>query len=205
MTRLRTTRLQRGDDASALARRVAAGQVTFALLIGLCVALHPGFVLKVDEGGMSNYGIHVKTALPYTVALLAPVLLTLDVARQAVATSMAAKRFVSLLRLYSGLLFLTLVTTYPYPLNVGLKDLHIAVGVAIIVFESAASLWIYRATKTMAPALFIQYAGLVLAALTFFGVLHVLFLSQLVTGIAFAVLLVMGTRRILDEREERPL
>jgi hypothetical protein len=162
---------------------VAAGQVTFALLIGLCVALHPGFVLKVDEGGMSNYGIHVKTALPYTVALLAPVLLTLDVARQAVATSMAAKRFVSLLRLYSGLLFLTLVTTYPYPLNVGLKDLHIAVGVA----------------------LFIQYAGLVLAALTFFGVLHVLFLSQLVTGIAFAVLLVMGTRRILDEREERPL
>jgi membrane protein implicated in regulation of membrane protease activity len=57
----------------------------------------------------------------------------------------------------------------------------------------------------MAPALFIQYAGLVLAALTFFGVLHVLFLSQLVTGIAFAVLLVMGTRRILDEREERPL
>jgi len=179
--------------------------VLFLFFTAVSVALHPGFVLQRDEGGMSNYGIHVKTALPYTVALLAPVLLSLDVARQAVATSMAAKRFVSLLRLYSGLLFLTLVTTYSYPLNVGLKDLHIAVGVAIIVVESAASLWIYRATKTMAPVLIIQYAGLVLAALTFFGVLHVLFLSQLVTGIAFAVLLVMGTRRILDEREKRPL
>ncbi len=189
-----------GGDARALARELAAGQVTFAIFIALCVALHPGFVLKSNEGGMSNYGVHAKTAIPYTVALLTPVLLSLDVARRVVVTSPAAKRLVALLRLYGALLFLTLVTTYPYPLNVGLKDLHIAVGVAITVFESVASLWIYRATDTMALVLVVQYAGLVLAGLTFFGVLHVLFLSQLTTGIAFAVLVVTGTRRIPGER-----
>lgn len=193
-------RLRRNDLASAQAREVAIGQVTFALMIGLCVALHPGFVLKADEGGMSNYGVHVKTVVPYSVALLVPVLLTFDVSRRAVVGSGASRRMVSLLRLYSAVLLLTLVTTFPYTLNVGLKDLHVAVGVAITVYESLASLWIYLTTRALGPVLAVQYGGLVLAALTFFGVLHVLFLSQLVTGVAFAVLLVSGTRRILGER-----
>ena len=45
------------------------GQILFVLFIGVCVALHPGIVLKSNEGGVSNYGIHIKTALPYTLAL----------------------------------------------------------------------------------------------------------------------------------------
>jgi hypothetical protein len=48
---------------------VALGQVGFAFFLAICVAIHPGLVLKVNEGGMSNYGVHAKTAIPYTLAL----------------------------------------------------------------------------------------------------------------------------------------
>ena len=188
-----------GSDSRARAREIAAGQWTFALFIALCVALHPGWVLKTNEGGMSNYGIHVKTVVPYTVALLTPVVLSFDVARRAVTRTAPARRLVSLLRLYGALLFLTLITTFPYTLNVGFKDLHIVVGVTILVFESLASWWLYRETRALPGVLVAQFIGLVLAALTFFGALHVLFLSQLITGVAYAVLLVTATRQILDE------
>ena len=45
------------------------GEVLFLFFTAVSVALHPGFVLQRDEGGMSNYGLHVKTAVPYTLAL----------------------------------------------------------------------------------------------------------------------------------------
>jgi hypothetical protein len=177
-----------------LAREVAAGQIAFAALIALCVTLHPGLVLKVNEGGMSNYGVHAKTAAPYCVALLVPVVLCADVSRRAVATSVPSRRFIAMLRTYSGLLFLVLITTFPYTLNTGLKDLHVGAGILITLFESATSIWMYRAIHTLRTALVLQFFGLGLAILTFVGALHVLFVSQLVTGVPFAILLVRTTR-----------
>ena len=51
---------------SRAAAHIALGQISFGFFITVCVALHPGFVLKWNEGGVSNYGVHLKTALPYT-------------------------------------------------------------------------------------------------------------------------------------------
>ena len=45
-------------------------EVAFLVFTGVCVALHPGFVLKGNEGGLSDYGVHLKTALPYTLSLV---------------------------------------------------------------------------------------------------------------------------------------
>lgn len=193
-----------GDDARDLAREVALGQVAFALLIALCVALHPGFVLKANEGGMSNYGVHAKTFLPYTVALLIPIVITVRVSRRATPNSPTARRFVALLRLYSALLFLILITTFPYTLDQGFKILHVVAGALIIIFESVASVWMYRAIRSRFFVLIVQLAGLVLATLTLLGALHVLFLSQLVTGVPFAVLLVRATRVLLSHSASRP-
>ena len=51
---------------SRAAAHIALGQISFGFFITVCVALPPGFVLKSNEGGVSNYGVHLKTALPYT-------------------------------------------------------------------------------------------------------------------------------------------
>jgi hypothetical protein len=175
-------------------RYVAWSQIGFASFLAICVALHPGLVLKSNEGGMSNYGVHAKTVVPYTLALVSAAGLTYGAAREFPMTTSLSRRFRTLLHTYSWLVFLTLVTTYGYTWNAPLKYVHVAVGVAIIVFESVASLWMYRALGSGGAVLIVQLVGFVLAALTFFGALHVLFLSQILTGGAFALLLVRVCR-----------
>jgi hypothetical protein len=180
--------------SSHSARDVAWGQIGFAVFIGVCVALHPGEVLKANEGGISDYGVHAKTVVPYTLALGLPSVLTYLAARRLRVASPTARRLRALLFTYSALLALTLLSTYPYTLDRTLADLHIAVGVVITVFETCASLWMYLTVRRYIPVLVTQLLGLVLAALAIVGVLHVLFLSEVVSGVAFAYLLVRATQ-----------
>jgi hypothetical protein len=179
-----------------VARDVLVGQVSFAFLIAVCVALHPGLVLKSDEGGMSNYGVHLKTVLPYSLALGLPAVLTYRAQRFLHPKDERTRRLRTLMRVYSVLIALTLLTTYGYTLNSTLKVAHVAVGVAITVFETVASIWFYRTLRQLPLVRGVQLAGAVLAVVTFVGVVHLLFLTQLMTGGAYAVLLVRATRTL---------
>ncbi len=180
----------------AVTRDVAVGQIGFLFFLVVCVALHPGLVLKANEGGMSNYGVHLKTVLPYTLALLWPAFFTQRATARLRVMSPRQRRFRFLLLTYCVLITLTLLTTYGYTLDTVQKDVHVAVGVMIIVFESAASWWMYHALGRHRDVFVVQLLGLALAALTFFGALHVLFLSQIITGGAYAILLVATCREL---------
>jgi hypothetical protein len=176
-------------------RDLALGQIGFAFFIAICVALHPGLVLKANEGGMSNYGVHLKTAFPYTVALSLPTVLSFRAQSMLRPSDEASRTFRSLLRIYCVLIALTLLTTYAYTLDSVLKDVHDAVGIAITLFEAAASLWMYRRVR-LTFVLVVQLVGFVLAVLTFAGVVHVLFLTQLLVGVTYAIFLVRTARAL---------
>lgn len=178
---------------------VAYGQLLLALFLALCVALHPGFVLKADEGGMSNYGIHSKTAAAYTLSLGFPTLFSFWAARLFNGDGKSVRQFRFLLRLYGWLILLTLLSTYVYSLDTALKDIHFAIGAALAIFEVAASVWIYRLLsqrKWDATLLAVELVGFALAVITTVGDLHVLFLSQVLTSGAFALLLVDSGRKV---------
>jgi len=177
-------------------RDVAQSQIAFAFFIAVCVVLHPGLVLKTDEGGMSNYGVHLKTAIPYTLALAFASALAYRATRSLPTARRDSRLFKVLLRVYSALVLLTLVTTFGYTLDAPQKDLHIGVGVAITVFEFLSSLWMYRVVRSLHLVIAVELVGLVLASLTLFGLLHVLFLSQVLVGGAFALLLVSTSRQL---------
>jgi heme/copper-type cytochrome/quinol oxidase subunit 4 len=172
---------------------VAYGQISLAVFLALCVALHPGFVLKANEGGMSNYGIHAETAAAYTLALGLPALFSFLAARLITTSQGQRRRLRLLLQTYVWLLLLTLVSTYIYSFNTVLRDLHITFGSALTVFESAASIWMFVVLRRRRPdgvLLAAQILGFVVEVLTFAGLWHVLFLSEVVTSGAFAILLV---------------
>ncbi|MGD0054476.1 MAG: hypothetical protein ABSC34_03440 [Acidimicrobiales bacterium] len=176
---------------------IAYGQIGFVLFLVVCVALHPGFVFKANEGGMSNYGIHIKTAAPYTLALGLPALLSYRAARLIGEPDPMARRFQRFLRAYSLLLALTLLSTYIYSLNEALRDVHVVVGAALIILETGGGVWMYTMPSHRRGdglILTILLVGFVLAALTIVGVLHILFVTQVVTGGAFAFLLVHATQ-----------
>jgi hypothetical protein len=187
------------------------GQILFAFFIAVCVALHPGIVLKSNEGGVSNYGIHVKTALPYTLALG---LLALYSRRAAVlysASDPLTRRLRRVLTAYSVIVMVMLFSTYVYSLNHILRDIHIGLGTGLIVFESFAAIWMFsRLRRRFWDGVFLltQFAGGLLALVTIVGELHVLFLAEELANTGFACLLIHTAQRIaLDDRLEsaRPL
>lgn len=184
---------------------IVYGQASFAFFIGVCVALHPGLVLKGNEGGLSNYGIHLKTVVPYTLALG---LASAFSGRAAVLVrrTKSAPGLAQVLAVYGGLALVVLVSTYPYSLNVVFKDAHIALGAAMMIFDLATSVWMFRVLGHRPGdgfVLGVESVGFVLAVLTFAGSLHLLFLSQVLTGGSFAILLVR-TGHALTSRTPTP-
>ncbi len=171
---------------------IAVGQVGFVAFLAVCVALHPGFVLKADEGGISNYGIHLKTVVPYTLAFASCAGFSWAAARQCPAGDPGLRGLHRLLVVYSGLLLVTLASTYGYSLDVVWKDVHVVIGAALVVFEMAASVWMYLRLGGRCDLCFlvVQLVGSVLAGITLVGLLHVLFLGQALASVGFGLLLI---------------
>jgi hypothetical protein len=184
-------------DNERAASLVVGAQVCFALCIVVCVAIHPGFVLKRNEGGMSNYGIHLETALPYTLALLG----LAGFSRRAAALyrhdDSTVRRLRRVLYAYSVIVFVMLLSTYVYTLNLTLRDVHFGFGTVLICFEIASSLWMWRLCRRFVwddVFLFMQMAGSVLCLATIVGALHVLFFAEMLTAGGFAGLIIHTSR-----------
>ncbi|HWD95606.1 MAG TPA: hypothetical protein VG246_04215 [Acidimicrobiales bacterium] len=189
---------------------IVTGQFLFAFFIALCMALHPGIVLKWNEGGVSNYGIHIKTAIPYTLALG---LLAFYSRRAAVLYSSSdalTRRLRRMLTAYSVIVIVMLFSTYVYTFNQLLRDIHIGFGTVLIAFESFAAIWMFAQLRHAWDGVFLatQLVGALLALVTIVGVLHFLFLAEELANTGFACLLIHTSQRIalVDRLEsERPL
>ncbi len=196
----------RGGDLvhlSPVGALVLAGQVAFAGFLAVAVALHPGLVLKADEGGVSNYGIHLETAGPYSLAFVVCAACSLAAARRCPRVERSERAFAVLLVAYAVLLLLTLVSTFGYTLDRVLKDAHLVVGGALLVFQFLASSWLYAGRRTVRDATFlgVEVAGSVVAVLTVLGAFHLLFAGQAVAALGFGLLLI---RRATDVNRPGP-
>jgi hypothetical protein len=179
-------------------RYAVAGQLSLLVFLSVCVALHPGLVLKWNEAGLSNYGIHVKTVVPYSLALGGCSILSFMSARSLSSSARLASAMRLLLVVYGGLMMMSLLSTYVYKLNAALRMLHIVCGITTILFGFGASLWMFlmlRSTSRDTVWLCVQLAGFALAVIDYFNVLHVLFLAQAMTAVGFGFLLARAVRR----------
>ena len=187
---------------------ITRGEIAFLVFTAVCVALHPGFVLKRDEGGMSNYGVHIKTALPYTLAVALLAIYNLRAASIYSDDDRRSRRMRFMLVSYSVVLGLVLLSTYGYTRNATLKDIHFALGTLLIVVVCAGSLWMYRSwpqSAAMRVCLIFQLTGDVLNLVTVVGALHVLFLAEMMSNIGFALILIRSARRVAVEDGQGPV
>lgn len=172
---------------------IVFSQVSLLGFLLLCLLLIPHFLLESNEGGVSNYGIHAKTFIPYTLAFGLCGLLTLRAA-WLLPHNRPHYRPLRLSLIIVGILFLlVLFTTYPYKVNSIFDNLHLDASTALILFETALSLWwsirlVRDLPNFIASAA--QLVGFVLALLTRFNVIHWLFVAELVLSTAFAVIIV---------------
>jgi hypothetical protein len=175
---------------------VALGQWSFAGGVAVAVALHPGFVLKANEGGISDYGVHLKTAVPYDLALICAAVGAYLAATHARDSANLVRGLRTVLLAYAILVAVTLASTFGYTLDRPQRDLHVGVGAALTVFEVVATLWMYSERRGDLQLVLIQLAGFVLGALTLVGLIHLLFVSEIVTGGSFAIVLYRTTRQL---------
>lgn len=181
---------------------VVAGEIAFLVFTAVSIALHPGFVFKGDEGGLSDYGVHITTVVPYTLALALLAYFSRRAALLCTDDDRRSRRLRLLLTSYCGVVLLVLLSTYVYTLNGVLTNLHFGLGSLLIIVVFVGSLWMYRLWPPTIPVrlfLLAQFVGDALTLATVVGALHVLFLAEMVSNIAFASLLILTCRRIAAE------
>ncbi len=202
-------------DAKRGASFVVYGQVCFLVFIAVCIAIRPGFVLKRNEGGISNYGPHIQTAFAYTAALLG----LAEFSRRAGTFFRGdldpnAQRLRRVLYIYSVIVIAMLVTSYVYTINHTLRDIHFAFGIALVLFEVGASWWMFRLFRRLVwdgVFLTLQLSGSIVSLVTIVGAIHVLFVGEMVTWIGFSGLIIhtshyLGTKGDTgDQSHERGL
>lgn len=184
-------------------RWVVFGEVAFLLFMGVSVALHPGYVLARHEGGISEYGVHVKTAVLYTLAWVLLAGANMRAARVCGGRGVRSKKVRTLLLFYSAAMFLVLISTYFYSLDAVMKYIHYGFGAILVTFMSVAAYWLCRQLTDVSWAratLWVQVLGSLAALLSIVGVFHVLFGAETVSNVGCAILLVKTCSSALDER-----
>jgi hypothetical protein len=186
---------------SRLLRWVIFGEVAFLFFMGVGVALHPGYVLARHEGGISEYGVHVKTAVLYTLGWAVFAGGNMRAARMCGGRGVRSEKVRKLLLFYSAASLLVLMSTYFYSLDAVLKYIHYGFGAVLVVFMSTAAYWFYRQITDVYWAratLWVQVLGSIAALLSIVGVLHVLFCAESISNVGCAILLVKTCSRALD-------
>ena len=171
------------------ARSVVGGQSVFVGGLVACVALSPRLVLKAREVGVSNFGVHAATVVPYSVAFAGSVVGLARAARHV--RRPYAGAFVACALCYAA----ALVTTFPYHLDTGLKDLHDATGILTMVVSFALGVAALARERRLAAVLALHVAGLAVGAVTLVGAWHLLLLAQVSTSVAFSVEAVVLAQR----------
>lgn len=179
-------------------------QLCPAIGIVLCTVLMPHFLFERNEGGMSNYAVHLRTVIPYTLAFVSSssfLVLGADALKNIDAVEHHVTAFRRSIYVLAVLLLLGLLSTYPYQHSNALTNIHIATALIIFWYELIFSIWmvmVIAQTRVDRSLLLLQFVGFAFGILTNVGALHILFITQIVTGLAFGILLIRTTIRIAE-------
>ncbi|QQS19741.1 hypothetical protein IPL85_05755 [Candidatus Saccharibacteria bacterium] len=174
-------------------------QFVLAAAIVVCTIILPQFLFSRDQGGISNYGVHRETIWPFTIGFIGCGLLVCAAALSLpVATAHRAGLRTTLL-LVGGLTLLVAFSTYTYKVNRFFDLVHVYSAVLLFVAEVPLALWFaLRLTKTTTArwllGLFIT--GFILSGLTYFGLIHVLFMAETMTTFSFGVLMILAVESV---------
>ncbi len=175
------------------ARVIIISQILLGTSLVLCTILIPRYLFSRNQGGVSNYGTHDATrglfsfgfAAAASGTLLAGVRLRSRVARR-------ADLHFALCSL--GVLYLlVLLSTFSYKSTLSAKYLHELAAMALFVGMLLIASWLAvrgGLTNKSTQLAFIVFCGsFLIATLTLFGYLHLLFGAQIVCGVSFGYFL----------------
>lgn len=171
---------------------IILSQLVLAASIIACTVILPQFFWSSNQGGISNYGVHHETALLFSVGFGGCGGLLLWAAACLPVRSRHHHWLKVSIVAVAVLILLVAVTTYTYKLSPLLDKLHIASTFILFFAQLPLAIWYAFWLDKSRPArlLFWSYgAGLVLLGLTYFNVIHILFIAEVVAAFSFGLLL----------------
>jgi hypothetical protein len=177
---------------------LAWGQACLYSGLLLCVAIKPEGLGA--NSGISYYGVHRETVLPYTIALVASALVTCRGLRAAAASTPSPGRLRGSASSLAALSFGIALT--PYSLNTLFDWLHTILGALLFILQLGLALQLLRWTggdHVTAGLLLAQFAGAVFAAIFVLPKNGFLIQGEVAFQVAFGALLVRTFSLLLPE------
>ena len=176
------------------------GQLSLFIFLFISFLLTPHFLLSTNEGGVSNYGLYAKTVVPYTLGLGLCGVLTIISAHYLPRKVRSYKTLKWSITILGVLYLIILFSTYPYKINATFNAIHIWAGFSLLLAEMIIGSWFgfrINPDRKNLGLLVLLYLGLSVGVITFFGLVHALFICQLIIAVAFGVLLIRTTKALV--------
>jgi len=175
-------------------RYILIGQVGLFISLIICALLIRS--QNVISDGISYFGVHRKTIIPYAAGIIFCSLSVIKATTYITIDSLQVLK--RALQTVSVLLIGLLLT--PYTINTFFNWAHMTVGTLIFLIEMAISIWIVIMTDRdyfYIVLFLIQFTSGVVALLSLIGTVNLLFYGQFIYQIAFAFLLYNALPRVL--------
>jgi len=174
------------------------GQLGLMLGIAISTFLLPRYLMT--GGGISNYGVQPQTVAFYTTGFILAASGALASSYLLQGNTHHNSRLVSRsLIVLSVLYILVLISTYPYQLSPALNYIHQAISSTLYFYMTGLGTYLtYNMPRTYLNRglRYLLLSTLVIAMLTYFGIVSLLFLNELMTGIFFGTIIVRYLRLI---------
>lgn len=187
-------------------RFVLFSQLCLAFFSIICIAIKPYFLFELNEGGLSNYGRYATTVVPYSLASLLCGSYLIAAAESIKNASKPKTKLLKYALFILGLEYIILLaSTYTYKTNYVIDLIHIVAAIVIFISEISLGLWlslvILHTFKDYCLGILLIVAFLSLL-LTYVGLLHVLFVGEICSSVAFGILLYDGTSLVIESATE---
>lgn len=186
----------------ATIRYLLYSQIAILIALVVCTIIDPSYLFSSNQGGVSNFGAQLSTVVPYSLGLLVSSIYMLLAARTI--RSISDNKMLPWVIVTIALLQLVvLFTTFAYKISEAWHGYHILSTQVYFVALLVAATWfaLMSRTRAMWVAYMLFMFGFIVAVLTLFGVLYVLFIAEVVTIVAFGAVMIIGTGKILRGKQ----
>lgn len=185
---------------SEIRKYLILSQVSLFGLMLLCSLIMPS--VFITNGGVTNFGNHLSTVVPYTLSFTLSILFMCLVIAKLLKMGPTCRTIGYALLVLCLLEFLVLMSTFPRNIAQIYSDIHNDISIILFAYELLLSGWFVFNNRQYSAVLFIliQTIGSVLGIVTILGPIHFLFIAQMIGAGGFGLIITITLPDILAKK-----
>jgi hypothetical protein len=185
-------------SASTTESYLRLSQISLFSLLLVCSLIIPA--VSERNGGVSSFGDHLSTVVPYSLSFLLCIIFLCLAAKTVLEMGASFRVMAYLLLIIAFFDFLILISTFPRRVSPIFYQIHDWLGIALYTYEFLLSIWfISRQWKLKTAVAFsVECFGSIVGLLSSLKIIHFLYYGQVIGALGFGILLVVVFPYIID-------